>query len=160
MQEFQHAQAPFQDPRCISVESHSLACAPLPSSNASMAVPHSGPKFSRLRSVLSKVLPTPARSKLHIPARSKLDALAHCFPDFTHPSSDAELSAEAVSVTPELHAQYQHSMDILHSSHPHPIANFPSVNVPSAMPGTAKTEALLLSQERRRHPQSLYRDSA
>ena len=101
------------------------------SSKGSLASSCSSPKFSRLQSVLSHILP--------IPPTSQLLTLSDYFPDYTHPSSDAELSASPVSITAELHAQYQHSMDQLHSSHP--IVFSPSFNITSAAPGDAKAEA-------------------
>ena len=142
MQDFQHAQASVlsQNPCCISTDSHSLACASLPPTTASPALPCGGPKLSPLRSVLSKLSP--------MSVRSKSDTLDDCFPDYIHPSSDAELSAELGSVTPELHVRYQHSMDQLHSPHPHPLADFLSMDAPSAEPGTAKAAASLQRQGR------------
>ena len=154
MQMSQPAQAPgpSQDFCCISRESHSLACAPLSSSNAGHALPCSGSKFSRLQSVLRKVLPIPTKSNVHVPARSKVDAQADYFPDYTHPSSDAELSAEPVSVCMaaepvSVSSQYQCNMDALHSSHPS-AESTANLDVAPAVTGNATGEASLHSKPR------------
>ena len=148
MQKIQQAQASY----CISRESHSLACAPLSSSNTGLALPGSGSKFSRLKSVLSHLLPSPTRSKEHVPARSKLHAQADYFPDYCHPSSDAELSAEPVSVPVaaepvSVSSQYQRSMDQLHSSHPS-AESTANLDVAPAVTGNAMGEASLHSKPR------------
>ncbi|KAL3159450.1 hypothetical protein ABBQ38_009876 [Trebouxia sp. C0009 RCD-2024] len=112
------APAPAQGSCCMSTESHSLACAPLPASNA-----------SRL-SVLSRLFPR------------KVDPLSQYFPDYTQASSDAELTCVPVSCADKLLTQFQQSMDQLHQAsikevYSHPIDILPEDEEETAVAGTA-----------------------
>ncbi|KAL3159449.1 hypothetical protein ABBQ38_009875 [Trebouxia sp. C0009 RCD-2024] len=105
----------------------------------------SGPKFKRLRSALSHLFL----------GRNNQDNMSDFFPDYTHPSSDAELAADAVSVTVEPHVSSQQSTDRVPS--PQTVAmSEPAVDVTSAVPGSAQAGASIKSHwvdlEIRSHP--------
>ncbi|KAL3159455.1 serine/threonine-protein kinase gin4 [Trebouxia sp. C0009 RCD-2024] len=122
------APVPAQGSCCMSAESHSLACAPL---GSRLGSPCSAPKLNLLQSVLSRLFSHKVDPCKVDPG--SVDPLSPCFPDYTHASSDAELSAD------KLLAQFQQSMDQLHQAsikevYSHPIDILPEDEEETAPP--------------------------